>query len=609
MEKTKHILIAALFVILTTVAYSQSGKYFIHTVKKGDTLYSLSNTYEVTQDEIIKVNPGSDKKLTIGQKLKIPQKKQETVSKENGNYQYHTIQPEETLYRLAKRYNVTIQAICDANQGLSHNNFKAGEVIRIPVQNKPVTNLEKATSTAKPETESGKTKEYTVKRGDTVESICNEFNITQEEFYAANPELKKKNKLKKKMVVKIPAHKKKENAIKQENDKSNEEAFKLYELYKDSIKQNNKSNKNNGITKIGVVLSFLLDSYAPSEQSRIIEYYQGFLIAVDRLKKEGYSFEINTFDSGHKEKSLDSLFASGCLNDMDLIIGATYTKHNKQLADFAKKREIPLVIPFTSKEKSLYQNPMVYIVNSIQSYVIPDVASQFVKSFPNANVIFVEDTIAGDKKEFITELKETLDKNNMAHTTIAMSSFLNEEGAIPTLKELRAEGMDNIIIPTSSSSATLNTILPILVGSKYIDSTSVTGYKLFGYPEWQIHAKETNGKMYEIDTYFYASFYSHYSLPEVSTFQNEFVYWYNRSIQNIYPRYAMLGYDTGYFFLRAIAMYGNELAEKINEVEFYPLQRGFKFERVNNWGGMVNKKFYFIHYNPKYYIERIDFDQ
>ena len=71
----------------------------------------------------------------------------------------------------------------------------------------------------------------------------------------------------------------------------------------------------------------------------------------------------------------------------------------------------------------------------------------------------------------------------------------------------------------------------------------------------------------------------------------------------------MLGYDTGYFFLRAIAMYGNELAEKINEVEFYPLQRGFKFERVNNWGGMVNKKFYFIHYNPKYYIERIDFDQ
>ena len=84
---------------------------------------------------------------------------------------------------------------------------------------------------------------------------------------------------------------------------------------------------------------------------------------------------------------------------------------------------------------------------------------------------------------------------------------------------------------------------------------------------------------------------------------------YNRNIQNIYPRYGMLGYDTGYFFLLAASKYGKELPERINELEFSPVQTGFKFERVNNWGGLINKKLYFIHYTRDYNIEKIDFDK
>ena len=66
------------------------------------------------------------------------------------------------------------------------------------------------------------------------------------------------------------------------------------------------------------MLPFLLDSYAPSEQGRMIEYYQGFLMAVKKLKEEGYSFKISTFDSGHMEESLDSLLSSGALDKMDI---------------------------------------------------------------------------------------------------------------------------------------------------------------------------------------------------------------------------------------------------------------------------------------------------
>ena len=74
---------------------------------------------------------------------------------------------------------------------------------------------------------------------------------------------------------------------------------------------------------------------------------------IDRLKEMGYSFEINTFDSGIQENSLNELLSSGALDKMELIIGAMYPKHNKELAKFAQEKGIPLVIPFTNKEKEI----------------------------------------------------------------------------------------------------------------------------------------------------------------------------------------------------------------------------------------------------------------
>ena len=46
--------------------------YYVHIVKKGETLFSLSNAYNITQKEIAKENPEIFLGLQIGQALKIP---------------------------------------------------------------------------------------------------------------------------------------------------------------------------------------------------------------------------------------------------------------------------------------------------------------------------------------------------------------------------------------------------------------------------------------------------------------------------------------------------------------------------------------------------------
>ena len=569
-----------------------------HTVAQGQTLYSISKLYNTTVDEIIKFNPGSAEKLSIGQKLIIPKN---SKGKENKNVKTHTIQQGETLYRLSKMYNVTTDELCAANPGLSINNFRAGETIVIPVKGNAAKDSAAPVAPRRSSYEEKKpviVGTHKVQRRESIESICKIYGITQEELIKANPVLQE-TKLKRKMVLHIPAP----------SARPAEKEIAVEEKKQEIVETINKGINDDKVLNVAVVLSFLLDSYAPKEQGRMVEYYQGFLMAVEQLKREGYSFVINTYDAGQKERSLDSLLSSSAFNDVELILRASYPKHCKELAKFANEREIPLLIPFSSKKDEAIGNPTVYVANGIQSFILPQISSSFVKTFPNANVIFVEDTTDNNKKEFVKSLTAELTKESIPYTTLPMELISNGDTVLNTLSNAYIEEREFVFIPTSSSAATLNTLLPSLLHARSIDSLNVANFKLFGYPEWQIHAKDTRELMYEVDTYFYATFYSHYALPRVAEFQEDFIRWYNRGIQNIYPRYGMLGYDTGYFFLLAASLYGNSMHKNIDRIPFNPVQSDFKFERISEKDGFINKKFFFIHFCPEYYIDKMDFDQ
>ena len=600
MKTSKRILLFIAVAMTTLTLSAQKTGIVNHTVAQGQTLYSISKLYNTTVDEIIKLNPGSAEKLSIGQKLVIHSNSKETIkAKEEKNTKTHTIQPGETLYRLSKMYDITTDELCAANPGLSISNFRAGETIVIPVKGNEISSTTLvAVLQAKEEKKPVIVGTHKVQRKESIESICEEYGITVEELIKANPILQE-TKLKRKMVLNIPAPTAKTEPVKEVVEEEKQEVVKVV----------NKGINDDKVLNVAVVLSFLLDSYAPKEQSRMVEYYQGLLMAVEQLKREGYSFNIATYDAGQKDNSLDSLLASSAFDEVELIIGASYPKHNKELARFAKEHEIPLLIPFSSKQDEAIDNPTVYVANGIQSFILPEISSRFTKTFPNANVIFVEDTTDNNKKEFIKSLTAQLIKDSIPYTTLPMELISNGDTVLHTLSEAFIEEREFVVIPTSSSATTLNTLLPSLLHARSIDSLNVAKFKLFGYPEWQIHAKDTRELMYEADTYFYATFYSHYALPRVAEFQEDFIRWYSRGIQNIYPRYGMLGYDTGYFILLAASLYGNQMHENIERIPFNPVQSDFKFERISEKDGFINKKFFFIHFCPEYYIDKMDFDQ
>ena len=59
-----------LFQVISMSANAQSYKY--HTVKKGETVFSISQSYSIDEEDIYKYNPEAKNGIGIDEKLVIP---------------------------------------------------------------------------------------------------------------------------------------------------------------------------------------------------------------------------------------------------------------------------------------------------------------------------------------------------------------------------------------------------------------------------------------------------------------------------------------------------------------------------------------------------------
>ncbi len=606
MRTLKYKLWLCLFLLIPFVGQAQQTSYFLHTISKGQSLYSIAAMYNVTTEEIIRLNPGSEKVIKAGESLKIPQ------AQTSSQQRFHTIQPGETLYRLTQTYQISAEKICEANPGLTANNFRAGQVIVIPENNKE-ENVVAQTEPQAPATVSQQSKSglqtnfqdmHKVKRRETIFSICKEYGITRQELIDANPELKTQP-LKKGKFLRIPFPKvpgQPGMVQKLENEKPTKQPSNM-ELFNETSSNSKKKQRLDKV-KVAVILPFMLDNGSSNEQKRMVEYYEGFLMAVDSLKQEGYSFEIHTYDSKGSTASIQGILTKPEMKEMNLIIGPVHSNHTKVVAAFARKHEIRMIIPFSSKDNEVFNNPYIYQINTPQSYLYSEVYDHFIRCFRNnVNILFV-DTQDGnmEKTDFIKGLKMELDAQHMPYKNLTISA-----GQTTPLKEAVSTTQENLFIPTSGSNIALIKLLPYL--KQLALESPECSIHMFGYPEWQTYTTDHIADFYAFDTYFYGSFYTNNLSVAVADFQHAFRKWYGKTIMNTYPKYAILGFDTGYYFLKGLSMYGNNLEENLSKIKVSPIQTSFKFERVNNWGGFINKKVFFVHFTKQHELIKMDFDK
>lgn len=153
----------------TTIAQSQAKSTVDYQVKTGDTLYFISQRFQVTVTQIKTENQLTTDLIYPGQILKIPVK---TASVNP----IHDVVAGDTLYKIAQQYSVSVSQIKEANR-LTSNMIYPGQRLEIPTNagTNPITTSQNNHSTT-----------YTIKSGDTLYKISQQYNMTVAQLMQLN---------------------------------------------------------------------------------------------------------------------------------------------------------------------------------------------------------------------------------------------------------------------------------------------------------------------------------------------------------------------------------------------------------------------------------------
>lgn len=141
----------------------------VYVVQKGDSLYSIASRFGVTVNELKSANNLTSNLLSIGQTLIIPSTTPEITPP--GEYVVYTVKSGDTLYKIANQYGVSVNDIIEFNQ-LPSTSLSINQQILIPSSSNnqiPDNNFK-----------------YTVRPGDSLWKIANEYGITVDQLISAN---------------------------------------------------------------------------------------------------------------------------------------------------------------------------------------------------------------------------------------------------------------------------------------------------------------------------------------------------------------------------------------------------------------------------------------
>lgn len=141
---------------------------FEYTVQWHDTLYSIARRFNTTVEALVALNGLPDANdINVGQVLKVPGTSPPTLAPSRE----YIVQPGDTLYSIARKYNTTVEAISQANGIVNPWYIHVGQKLIIP----------QGGSSSLP---GGNT--YVVQPGDTLYSIAARFGKSVWDIIVAN---------------------------------------------------------------------------------------------------------------------------------------------------------------------------------------------------------------------------------------------------------------------------------------------------------------------------------------------------------------------------------------------------------------------------------------
>ncbi len=616
-----------------------------HIVISGETTNSIALKYGIPVEMLMAVNPGLDNNVIIGERLRIPDKtkikkstnttvldtqlltKEQKPQTQESQIIKHKVKKKETLYSIGREYGVTVSELMKANNGLTKT-ISPGQIILIPHK---TLNEPYIIHIADKNTKSNK--------------IAKLYQIPVYQIVEFNPNLGKR--IYKNDEIKIPVGK---NAtitpISPENDElviipeepniikidttkidlcsfvpDTNRRYKVALMIPLSLEEADSINKE----------QFLLSYQKHFIPFRFIQFYEGALIALDSLTKQGMKVEMYIYDVDKNLTKTAKVLQQRELRTMDLIIGPFYNDSFNQIALFAGNFNIPIINPLSYREAivndyssvikvkpNIYaQLPMIetfidkfaktskvflisqtsyidanYVIeinNRIIPILEPEVKISNEYLFDLSYLVAERDTLFNNDSlppPYLfegTNIYSEILENNISDSTIINNSLIKINYAIDSLH------------PFLDNASTLRNNLVILYGTKKSfvldvlnrlnESRDTFDIQLVGMPTWERMSNLSNIKMNNLRLSYFSSNYIDYN----SDITQDFIYKFRNEFNMEPNEYAYSGFDITFYFLSALFNLGDSFNECLESFPMELLKTKYQYKRVANTNNFENE--------------------
>ena len=580
------------------IVFINGKKYYVHTVKSGDTLYSIAKAYEVGENDIRECNPSVGDGLRIDQTVKIPVPesallKAKAEKKRKKDYIIHKVKAGQTLYAIARDYNISVAQLREDNPSVNPQALAVDESLWIrrtaigsSTEQQAQAEMAEYTDNLNKATNDDGFDHHVVQPGETIYSLSRRYGITEAEFAQLNDV---SQGLKAGAIIRLPKAKSAEQEEVTEVINTPAQATMNSEITFQKLDDSQDLN-------IALMLPMNINS---KPNASYVEFYQGFLLGLDEIKKSGKgNTKLTVYNTAHDQLKVQQIVSSTMFEGTNLIIGPVYEDELNPVLQYAHKNTVPVVSPLANI--SAVQSPALY-----QLSPAPEKKYEKIGNLLDGGRDIYLIYASSNDKEFEQEiLKELHGRPYSAYNY----SFTDQKSTFtPRNAEARAiESMDDILkgekpclfIVLANAETDVDRILGTISSSKVAltdRSESSAQYVVMGTSRWGRfnnidHTSYFNNNVVMISTY-----HAKRDSKAVREFDSRYIDAYGA----LPSLYAYRGYDTAMIFCAGMR---GDVEYNMLDKRYTPLQTTYKFVRGNAGERHVNQEWVRVNYNSDYTI-------
>lgn len=605
--------------------------YRSYAVKQGETVNSIAEDNNISADVIYNLNPDSRDGLKTNSVIILPATEGDIVKSTDKSTKEHKVKRKETLYGIAKMYNVSVDEIKKMNKELYSRELKTGELILIPSPIKD--NIKNPNIGIPPGTE-----EYTVMPKDTKYGIARKFGITIAELEDLNPNLDDVLSVDTKLIV--PTKKVIETGeidtdefefyevkakegfyrLKVKFGLSEKEIIALNPYAKDGLKEGmilkipttkrdiskedistidlEKKISNKKTKNVALMLPFRLmrseiDSLAGREEFlkrdptlRIaLDFYSGALMAAEFAKEHGISVSLNVYDTENNESKINSIISNDDFKNTDAVIGPLLQKNVEKTSKLLSKVKVPVFSPLSNRD--LDMNPNLFQTLPTNA-VLQNLMLDYLKeNSAGKNIIIISDSKQQRQRDMIIAAVPSAKSVSLRNDYIKNTDI---SGYI-------SEGIDNWVVLASDNPVLVSSAVNVLAGLP--NSNKIRLFTLDKNDAYEWH-EVSSTRLANLS----------FTFPSVTRGSGDeknepFVISYKNKYGVLPNRFAMRGFDVTYDVLLRLASESDIYDAILPSNETKYVDNKFRYKETDR-GGYHNLAGYILKYNKDLKFEIIE---